>query len=326
VPDVAANASPNSGYPLIFRGVNIIGNGTSASAPLWAGLIAVLNAAVGKNVGFINPLIYRFRERGFRDIVSPPGPNDNGFAGQAGYPVKHGWDATTGWGSPNGKHLLHHLKHAFKKDVKVHTHHHTFSKHEVAELLKHSNPAVIHNEFHIEVDGFRPDELGITQASLIGAPNVYPQITPSNPIPGVTIGSPSRLFAEDPTLYPSPQRFTWVFPITFTDTSGFKHHGKTIELTASIGAVSGYAKIHFVGKEHGEDFTGKVSSLVFDKFGDFSGFEIETKHEGHKKFKGNSGQLAHIVEKAWKEKVMVTVVAEEHDDENPQEIIFRSSA
>ena len=60
VPDVSANASPNSGYPFILGGVPspAPANGTSASAPLWAGLIAVLNAALGQNVGFINPVIY----------------------------------------------------------------------------------------------------------------------------------------------------------------------------------------------------------------------------------------------------------------------------
>jgi kumamolisin len=40
VPDVAANASVNSGYPFILNGGSALANGTSASAPLWAGLVA----------------------------------------------------------------------------------------------------------------------------------------------------------------------------------------------------------------------------------------------------------------------------------------------
>ena len=48
VPDVAANASVASGYPIIVGGSPGTGDGTSASAPLWAGLTAVLNAALGR--------------------------------------------------------------------------------------------------------------------------------------------------------------------------------------------------------------------------------------------------------------------------------------
>ena len=99
VPDVSANASPNSGYPIILGGAPSLfpANGTSASAPLWAGLIAVLNAAIGENIGFINPVIYALNGTGFRDILPEPGAADNSFAGVTGYPVTPGWDAVTGW-------------------------------------------------------------------------------------------------------------------------------------------------------------------------------------------------------------------------------------
>ncbi|MBV9999256.1 MAG: VCBS repeat-containing protein [Verrucomicrobia bacterium] len=106
VPDVAANASPNSGYPLTVDGSSGIGDGTSASAPLWAGYIAVLNAALGVNVGFINPVLYRLGSYVFRDILGSPGPANNGLDGVSGYPATPGWDACTGWGSPNGTALL----------------------------------------------------------------------------------------------------------------------------------------------------------------------------------------------------------------------------
>jgi kumamolisin len=110
VPDVAANASPNSGYPLFVNNAADIGNGTSASAPLWAGLIAVVNAALGKDVGFVNPRLYAIGSKGFRDIVGPPGPANNGLFGVPGYPAVKGWDACTGWGSPDGVALLDELK------------------------------------------------------------------------------------------------------------------------------------------------------------------------------------------------------------------------
>ncbi|MGB6307513.1 MAG: S53 family peptidase, partial [Steroidobacteraceae bacterium] len=106
VPDVAANASPNSGYPIIVGGSPSVGNGTSASAPLWAGLIAIINAALGRRVGFINPTIYASGAVGLRNVLPVPAAADNGLNGVAGYPARVGWDACTGWGSPNGSKLL----------------------------------------------------------------------------------------------------------------------------------------------------------------------------------------------------------------------------
>jgi kumamolisin len=112
VPDVAGNASINAGYSgLVVGGGPFIGNGTSASSPLWAGLIAVINAAIGANVGFANPTFYALGSSAFRDIVPGAGPVDNSNSGITGYPAGPGWDACTGWGSPNGKRLLAGLTH-----------------------------------------------------------------------------------------------------------------------------------------------------------------------------------------------------------------------
>jgi kumamolisin len=70
--------------------------GTSAVAPLWAGLIAILNQKLGKPVGFLHPVLYA-NQKAFRDITS----GNNG-----GYQAGKGWDACTGLGSPNGTALL----------------------------------------------------------------------------------------------------------------------------------------------------------------------------------------------------------------------------
>ena len=113
VPDVAANASVNSGYPIPLATAGSLGipnpfpgDGTSASAPLWAGLIAVVNAGLGANLGFVNPALYAAGSTGFHDILGAPGPADNGLNGVSGYPAGPGWDACTGWGSPNGTALM----------------------------------------------------------------------------------------------------------------------------------------------------------------------------------------------------------------------------
>lgn len=111
IPDVAGNASENSGYTQVAAGMGTqpVG-GTSAVAPLYAGLIARINANLGASVGFINPVIYSLGATAFSDIVSPPGPANNSFNGVTGYPVTEGWDAVTGRGSVKGVALQNGLK------------------------------------------------------------------------------------------------------------------------------------------------------------------------------------------------------------------------
>lgn len=101
VPDVAGNADPATGYQVLADGQHIVVGGTSAVAPLWAGLIARLNQRLGKPVGFLNPLLYSqvASARALNDVIS--GTND--ITGQiGGYPARAGWDACTGLGTPNG--------------------------------------------------------------------------------------------------------------------------------------------------------------------------------------------------------------------------------
>ena len=111
VPDVSANASYHAGYSgLYLNGSPMIGNGTSASAPLWAGFVAKLNAAMGTRLGFLNPLLYSKGSTAFRDIVPGAGPANNANGGVAGYPSVAGWDACTGWGSIDGARMLNMLR------------------------------------------------------------------------------------------------------------------------------------------------------------------------------------------------------------------------
>ncbi|MDA8347396.1 MAG: S53 family peptidase [Pseudomonadota bacterium] len=92
VPDVAADADPRSGYQIVVDGVSAVFGGTSAVAPLWAGLIARLNAAGTQPAGWLNPLLYA-HPAALRDITR----GNNG-----GYSAAPGWDACTGLGSPLG--------------------------------------------------------------------------------------------------------------------------------------------------------------------------------------------------------------------------------
>jgi kumamolisin len=97
VPDVAGDADPNTGYRVRVDGHNFIIGGTSAVAPLWAGLLTQVNQKIGAAVGFVNPLLYSegLAIGGFNDILS-------GNNGRGGYEAGPGWDACTGLGSPDG--------------------------------------------------------------------------------------------------------------------------------------------------------------------------------------------------------------------------------
>jgi kumamolisin len=99
LPDVAGDADPNSGYQIRIDGQDSVIGGTSAVAPLWAGLIALMNQKLGHPVGFLNPLIYAtgVGSQSFNEVTS----GSNGA-----YAARAGWDACTGWGSPNGLKLV----------------------------------------------------------------------------------------------------------------------------------------------------------------------------------------------------------------------------
>ncbi len=93
VPDVAGDADPTTGYVTLVDGQPEVIGGTSAVAPLWAGLIALINESIGKPVGFINPLLYQNPNGDFHSITS----GNNGA-----YSAGPGWNPCTGLGSPIG--------------------------------------------------------------------------------------------------------------------------------------------------------------------------------------------------------------------------------
>src|ERR1700734_1157245 len=105
VPDVSGDADPETGYNVLVDGESMVIGGTSAVAPLWSGLIALLNQKLGKPVGFLQPVIYALplTADAFNDITS--GSNGAFSAGP-------GWDAASGWGSPSGENLLQALTEA----------------------------------------------------------------------------------------------------------------------------------------------------------------------------------------------------------------------
>jgi kumamolisin len=102
VPDVAGNADPVTGYLVVVDGQQQPIGGTSAVAPLWAGLIARLAQATGTRFGLLQPLIYA----GVTAGTAATGFNDIVVGNNGAYQAGPGWDACTGLGSPNGQALL----------------------------------------------------------------------------------------------------------------------------------------------------------------------------------------------------------------------------
>ncbi len=95
VPDVSGNADPTTGYVTLVDGNPDVIGGTSAVAPLWAALIALINESNGKPAGFINPLLYQ--NAGTASDFSDITVGNNGA-----YSAGPGWDACSGLGSPIG--------------------------------------------------------------------------------------------------------------------------------------------------------------------------------------------------------------------------------
>ena len=112
MPDVAALAGPPL-YDLVFLGGDAPNGGTSASAPLWAALIARIDAILpaSKRQRFLTPLLYQTVSGGkplgrttSHDITV--GNNGSHPKPGVGYKARMGYDAVTGWGTPIGTALL----------------------------------------------------------------------------------------------------------------------------------------------------------------------------------------------------------------------------
>ncbi len=102
VPDVAGSANAWAGYYILVNGEKTEKGGTSAVAPLWAGLICRINQLLNKRLGYITPKFYELNNTdAFNQIIK------GGNGAYTGGPI---WNPCTGLGSPNGINLLEKLK------------------------------------------------------------------------------------------------------------------------------------------------------------------------------------------------------------------------
>ena len=110
VPDVSADADPDTGYLIYWQGGWTGIGGTSAAAPLWAAFTALVNASSGCNgtpIGFANPVLYEAAANAysteFSDVTS--GDNDLTDSNGGSFPAGKGYDMATGLGTPIGSTL-----------------------------------------------------------------------------------------------------------------------------------------------------------------------------------------------------------------------------
>lgn len=115
VPDVSADADPNTAISVYVSGQWLPIGGTSASTPMWASIIAIGDQLAGHPLGFINPGLYKIAQsssynQDFHDIIA----GNNSAHGVRGYTATQGWDAASGLGSPDAATLLPALVNALK--------------------------------------------------------------------------------------------------------------------------------------------------------------------------------------------------------------------
>jgi len=115
VPDVAGEADEKDGWAFVFTSGGkksiIQASGTSASASLWGGLMALADQYSRHDLGFANPAIYRIARssryhHAFHDITTGSNIVNAPPVGTAGYQAGPGWDPVTGWGSPDAQLLV----------------------------------------------------------------------------------------------------------------------------------------------------------------------------------------------------------------------------
>lgn len=156
----------------------------------------------------------------------------------------------------------------------------TFSDAEIEAMLVVSNPAVVQAAFYVVVDGFSPDDLGFTSATMEMTPN----LTISPTVPGMTI-TPDRLEFEYPTFLNRRQRLTWVYNISFATVAGFTAEVTPVRMDASLETVSGTGYLYFIQQPAPYEVDGSTSWLSTD----LRVFQIKT---GESKFGATMGSNA----------------------------------
>jgi hypothetical protein len=135
----------------------------------------------------------------------------------------------------------------------------TFSDDEIEAMLTISNPATIVDAFYIVVDGYSPNSLGFTSATM----SVTPALTISPTVSGMNIVA-TRVVFEDQTHLNRRQRITWVYNIGFSNISGFTVEQRIITLNASISSVNAEGYLYLIRQPNPYEIDGEVAYLSTD--------------------------------------------------------------
>jgi hypothetical protein len=104
VPDVSADADPYTGYLVYYNGQWTVGDGTSASTPLWSALVTLAQSSAGcagTRLGFINPTLYGGAGAQFATDFNDISTGDNAWIpGMDTFAAQPGYDPVTGLGTP----------------------------------------------------------------------------------------------------------------------------------------------------------------------------------------------------------------------------------
>ena len=151
----------------------------------------------------------------------------------------------------------------------------TISDDEVEAMLSGGSPAHFSDAFYIVLDGYSPDELGFTAATL----QHEPTISVSPPVSGMVTLAADRIEFEYPTHLNRRQRLTWGYHIDFTDTSAFTNPRRTITLEAIMESEEGRGILYLIQQQNPYEIDGSVSWLstdlrVFKIRGDESRFGV----------------------------------------------------
>jgi hypothetical protein len=157
----------------------------------------------------------------------------------------------------------------------------SYGQDEVQAMLM-TGSGTVNNAFSVVIEGFTAAELGITAGDLVGPPGNNPTLTSMPAVVDMTIGQPTSLLAEDPSLPATPQRFTWFYPITFTSANGFTAPLINVTLNATKSTVNGSAQLQLVQQPNPYELDGATTWLSTD----LRVFQIK---EGESKFNANVG-------------------------------------
>jgi F0F1-type ATP synthase assembly protein I len=135
----------------------------------------------------------------------------------------------------------------------------TYSNLEIDAMLIVASPAVIQSAFYVVVDGFSPYDLGFTAATM----QHTPVLTVSPSVAGMTI-TPVQLVFEYPTHLNRRQRLTWVYDVSFTNTTAFTSELIPITLQASMSTVSNTGTLYLTTQQNPYEVDGATSWLSTD--------------------------------------------------------------